>query len=289
MASDNESSPLLAPSARHPLLAPVANRKPSNERDASTESTPLLSGSADSSRYDGAEDDAPADATSNGHNVSGCDTSSLRSVSKSSRRWPSYIAASLLALVIIAIAILAFIVPDAVQEYSEQAAVIEPTNLSLESITAQGVRARIQGNFRLDGSRVANEHVRRIGKTTLWLAGQLGTDETKITVHLPDYDNVVLGSAIVPPLVIGLREGEVTELDFVTDLATGDLNGIRTIANEWLEGRLSSVRLHGVADLTLKSGLIPLGTYAVSDTVVFEGQDLYRSFASMYFGAKTLS
>ncbi|KXJ96897.1 hypothetical protein Micbo1qcDRAFT_3940 [Microdochium bolleyi] len=266
MVSDDESSP---------FIAPAATRKPGSEREVSSESTPLLSNSADSPRYDGAEDDAPsADATPNGHNVAGSDTSSLRSVKKSSRRWPSYIAASLLALVIIAIAILAFIVPDAVQEYSEQAAVIEPTNLSLESITTDGVRARIQGNFRLDGSRVANEHVRRIGKATLWLAGQLGTEETKITVRLPDYDNVVLGSAIVPPLVIGLREGEVTELDFVTDLAAGDLNGVRTIANEWLEGRLSSIRLRGMADLTLKSGLIPLGTHAVADTVVFEANKI---------------
>ncbi|KAH7040451.1 uncharacterized protein B0I36DRAFT_233805 [Microdochium trichocladiopsis] len=268
MASDDESSsPLLAPAKKHNTRA---------KRGTSSESTPLLADSEAAPRYDGAEDDAPQhDDTAEGHDVAPSGADSISSTKKKSpRRWPSYIAASILALLVIAIAILAFIVPDAVQEYSEQAAVIEPTNLSLESITANGVRARIQGNFRLDGSRVANEHVRRIGSTALWLAGQLGSEETQITVRLPDYENIVLGSAVVPPLVLGLKEGQVTQLDFVTDLTTGDLNAVRTIANEWLEGRLKSIRLKGVADLTLKSGLIPLGTHTVTDTVVFEANKI---------------
>lgn len=279
--------------ASSPLLAPATKPITRSQQDPSSESTPLLAGSSNTPRYDGDENVTPErDDAANGtrtHAAASSDTSSIRSIKKSTRRWPSYIAASILALLIIAIAILAFIVPDAVQEYSEQAAVIEPTNLSLESITASGVRARIQGNFRLDSSRVANDHVRRIGSTALWFAGQLGSEETKITVRLPDYENIVLGSAVIPPLVLGLRQGEVTQLDFVTDLTTGDINAVRTIANEWLEGRLNSLRLKGVADLTLKSGLVPLGTHTVTDTVVFEGQDLYRSFAAAYFGAKGLS
>jgi hypothetical protein len=42
----------------------------------------------------------------------------------------------------------------------------------------------------------------------------------------------------------------------------------------------------GKAKLHLKTGILPLGTHAVAETLVFEGQSLYRSFASLYFGEK---
>lgn len=193
---------------------------------------------------------------------------------------------AILAVIVVAIIGLVFIVPDAVQEYAKQAAVLEPTNLSLDSITADGVKARIQANFRLDGSRVQNDHVRRIGKAATWVANSLGTEEAKVAVSLPEYGNVLLGTAVIPPLIINLREGYTTMFDFVTEVSTGDVEGIRSIANEWLEGRLDSLRLKGSTDLTLKSGIIPLGTHNIVESLVFEGQSLYRSFASLYLGEK---
>lgn len=194
----------------------------------------------------------------------------------------------LLALVSIAIILVAFFVPAAVEEYAKEAAVLEPTNLSLESITTNGVRARIQANFRLDGTRVRNDHVRRIGKASTWLVRQLGTEETKVNVYLTEYDNVLLGTAGVPPMVINLVEGQTTAIDFVAELTPGNADGIRMIANEWLEGRLDVLRIKGEADIQLKSGIIPLGTHTISESLTFEGQYLYRSFASLYFGEKTL-
>lgn len=190
----------------------------------------------------------------------------------------------LLALVIIA---LAFVVPDAVEEYAKEAVVLEPTNLSLESITADGVRARVQANFRLDASKVRNEHARRIGGVATWFVRDLSTEATKVSVYLPEYDNVLLGSAGVPPLTINI-DGQNTAIDFVADLVPGDAESIRAIANEWLEGRLGSLRFNGQADITLKTGFIPLGTHAISESLTVEGQSLYRSFASLYFGEKTL-
>jgi hypothetical protein len=194
----------------------------------------------------------------------------------------------LLALLSIATILVAFFVPAAVEEYAKQAAVLEPTNLSLESLTSNGVRARIQANFRLDGSRVRNDHIRRVGKATTWIARQLGTEETKVSITLPEYDNVLLGAATLPPLVINIVEGQTTAIDFVAELTPGDTDAIRMIANEWLEGRLDVLRLRGKTDIQLKSGLIPLGTHTVSESLTFEGQYLYRSFASLYFGQKSL-
>jgi hypothetical protein len=180
----------------------------------------------------------------------------------------------------------AFIVPPAVEEYAKQAAVLEPTNLSLESITADGIRARIQANFRLDGSRVQQDTTRRIGRLATWAVRKLGTAETLVGVYLPEYDNVLLGTAKLPPLTVDLVDGHTTAIDIIADLTPGDADGIRTIANEWLEGKLDRVKLLGKADLQLNSGVIPLGTHPVLESLVFEGQSLYRSFASLYFGEK---
>lgn len=195
---------------------------------------------------------------------------------------------ALLAFLSVTAISVAFFVPAAVEEYAKQAAVLEPTNLSLESLTSDGVRARIQANFRLDGSRVRNDHVRRVGKAATWIAKALGTEETKVNVTLPEYDNILLGTAVVPPLVINIVEGQTTAIDFIAELTPGDTDGIRMIANEWLEGRLDVLRLQGKTDIQLKSGLIPLGTHSVSEFLTFEGQYLYRSFASLYFGEKSI-
>ncbi|KAI1333981.1 hypothetical protein F5Y15DRAFT_403386 [Xylariaceae sp. FL0016] len=242
---------------------------PSND---TSESTPLLSNAPDELQYNGDQDNDREDAVSVRSHHSRA--SSAHSSTKRSRRWPSFIAMGILAVIIIAIIVLVFIVPEAVQEYAQKAAVIEPTNLSLDSITTDGLRARIQANFRLDGSRVESDHVRRVGKAATWVAHKLGTEQTEIDVYLPDYQNILLGSAVVPPLVVNLRDGATTHFDFVADVRPGNVEGIRAIANEWLEGRLDKLRLDGKADLHLKSGLIPLGTHTVSESLTFEANKI---------------
>ncbi|KAK6825095.1 hypothetical protein PG987_012589 [Apiospora arundinis] len=263
MASDETS----------PLLSTAAATKGKSADNNSGETTPLLSSTTDTPRYDGDNDEPDNEAASIRSRLS--DGSSTQSLKKSSsRRWPSFIAMGVLGLMVIAIIALAYIVPDAVQEYAKQAAVVEPTSLSLESITADGLRARIQATFRLDGARVANDHVRRVGKAATWVANQLGTEETTIVVTLPDYKDLLLGTAAIPPLLIHLKDGDVTNFDFVTDIVPGNMEGIRSIANEWLEGRLDKVRLQGKADLALKSGLLPLGTHSVAESLVFEAKKI---------------
>ncbi|KAK8086905.1 hypothetical protein PG994_001879 [Apiospora phragmitis] len=225
-----------------PLLSTATAAKGKSPGNTSGETTPLLSSTSDTPRYDGDNDEPDNEGASIRSHLS--DGSSTHSQKKNSTpRWPSFIAMGVLGLMVIAIIAVAYIVPDAVQEYAKQAAVVEPTSLSLESITADGLRARIQATFRLDGARVANDHVRRVGKAATWVAGQLGTEETTIVVTLPDYENLLLGTATLPPLVIRLKDGDVTDFDFVTDLVPGNVEGIRSIANEWLEGKLGSVRL----------------------------------------------
>ncbi|KAI1825411.1 hypothetical protein F4861DRAFT_199162 [Xylaria intraflava] len=263
--SEDETSPLLR-SAR-------ADKTVDRHASDSVESTPLLSSSSATPRYD----DVNVGPGKNGSSSIQSRLSQSLSASdalKKTRRWPSFIAMGLLGGVAIAIIILAFILPDAVQEYAQQAAVIEPTSLSIDSITADGVRARIQANFQLDASRVTNDYVRRIGRATTWVANEVGSEAAKIDIYAPDYGNVLLGSTVIPPLVFGLRDGTVTQFDFVADVQAGNVEGMRTIANDWLDGRLGSLRLRGMTDLTMKSGLIPLGTHGISETLTFEANNI---------------
>lgn len=281
--SDSERSPLLAPSDRDPK-----GKQPANSHDDVFETTPLLTSSNATPRYDG-EDDGRDTAEVASLASAASDAQPRKSTKTKSTRWPSIVAVIILSLMTAAIIILAFFLPAALEEYAKEATVVEPTNLSLESITSNGVRARIQANFRLDGQRVKNEHVKRVGWFSGWLVKTLKTEETKVDVYLPDFENELLGSGIFPPLTVSIAQGENTAIDFVADLIPGNAEGIRTIANEWFQGRLSSVRLRGKADVQLKAGLIPLGTHTISEILVFEGQDLYRSFVDLYFGEKTLS
>ncbi|CAK7273121.1 hypothetical protein SEPCBS119000_005483 [Sporothrix epigloea] len=234
--SGDDQSPLLG--AEYDRDRPSASSSQANH--PALETDPLLA--ADHNRrtnpsYCGPTQDNDTDSLTS--RTSDRDRTAIRPAKK--RRWASTIAIIILALASIAIIALAFVVPAAVEEYAKQGVVIEPTNLALESITANGVRARIQANFRLDASRVKNEQVRRIGKTATSIVRKLGTDKTLVNVYLPDIDNVLLGSAEVPALIVSLVDGQTTTINFVADLIPGNAEGIRSIANQWLEGRLGSV------------------------------------------------
>ncbi|KAE9377752.1 hypothetical protein N431DRAFT_398774 [Stipitochalara longipes BDJ] len=266
--SDSPSSPLLGSTDR-----PRSNH--SNHSDESHEDTPLLSRSDDAPRYDG-DDEREARIPSPA-------ATSLRSLqngqgstksTKPGRRWPTVVAVGVLGLLVLGIIAGAFFTPAIVEEYAKEALVIEPTNLSIDSFTTTGVRVKVQALFRMDASRVKNKHVRNIGRFGTWIARAVESQESKVEVYLPEYGNILIGTAAVPRIVVDIRNGHTTAIDFPTDLEPGDLEGIRQIANDWLEGRLDQIRVLGKAEVGLKSGLIPLGTQSISESLIFEGNQL---------------
>ena len=281
--SDNQQS--------SPLLGDRATSRHSNHSDESHEATPLLSGSDDTPRYDGAEGD-------DGERITSPAATSLRTLqaqrrnsstsTKAGRRWPTIAAVTVLGVAITGIILAAFFAPAAVEEYAKESLVIEPTNLSIHNFTSTGVVARVQANFKMDASRVKNKHVRNIGRFGTFMAREVETKESKVEVYLPEYDNILIGTANVPRIVVDIRNGHTTAIDFLTALEPGDVDGIRRVANDWLEGRLDQVRVMGKANVGLKSGLFSLGSQTITESLVFEGQSLYRSFASLYLGAKFL-
>jgi hypothetical protein len=273
----------------------MADSRPTSKQSAqssrsllSEESTPLLSRSDDAPRYDGESDRL----------ISSRAASSLRSLqnqdqeppkASESRRWPSIIALTVLGALVIAIMGLGFFVPAVMEEYAKESLVIEPTSLSIDSFTATGVRARIQVDFQLDASRVKKDSVRNIGRAGTWIAREVESGESIVQVYLPEYDNLLLGTAKVPKVVVNIRDGHTTHVDFLADLEPGELDGIRRLANDWLEGRLGQLRVQGQTNVDLKSGLIPLGTQNVSESFILEGQALYQAFAALFLGRKTLA
>ena len=230
------------------------------------ESTPLLSREDDHRDYG----DAPNQSTA---------ASSLRSLQdggsksggKKSRRWPTIIALMLLTLILLAILGLGFAAPEVAEQYAREAMVFQPTDLSIASFTSSGVRARIRGDFTMDASKVHKKSVRDLGRAGTWIARAAESKSTTVEVYLPEYGNVLLGSADVPPILVDLRNGHTTHMDFVSDLKAGDLDGIRRIANDWLEGRLGQLRVRGYADVQINSGIFSFGTQSLSETLVFKG------------------
>lgn len=268
---------------RTPLLAAAVSedRDTDAEPNGLTESSPLLS-----DRGDSAEDDSSPQRVHGRPQAQ--QTKDAATQSKQKRRWPSLIAMIILGTLVVIVMVLGFVVPPAVQEYVENAAVLEPTDLSVESLTADGVRARVKGTFKLDGARVTNDNARRIGRIATGIMRQLGTAETQLQLHLPHYDNALVGSAMLPPITLGLVDGQVTDLDFVADFVPGDTETARKVVNEWLRGNLDQLKVTGATALRLQSGILPLGTHNVSESMVFQGQSLYRAFAAVFFGQKTI-
>ena len=256
-----------APSTRSTKSNSSRNPNPSDEQ------TPLLSGNGDDALPSYADRDA-IENSSPAAQPSQSLQDDDEAQSKGGPRWATIIALSTLCALILAILGLGFAAPAVVHEYANQAVVFEPTNLSIDSFTSTGVRARVQGTFALDASRVHNIAVRDLGKAGTFIARQLETGESDVRVYLPAYDNLQLGTARIPPIKVNIRNGHTNHIDFVTDLEPGDVEGIRKIANDWLDGRLGQLEVKGTASLDIRSGIFKLGSQTISQSMVFEGQSL---------------
>ena len=277
--SDNPASPLLGDagseqsrSERQPSQRSKTSTrsKHSNQSKHSEESTPLLSEDANHRNYGDApvRDESPSAAASPSRSLQNDGPSK----GKSSRRWPTIAALAILGLIVIFILCLGFAAPEIVGEYAREALVFEPTDLSIDAFTSTGVRARIRGDFTLDGARVRKKPVRDLGRAGTWIARAVESKQSKVKVFLPEYGNLLLGTADIPPILVDIRDGHTTHLDFLSDLAAGDMDGIRRMANDYLEGRIGDLNIRGVAEVPLKSGIFGLGTQNIADTIMIKGQ-----------------
>ena len=266
MTEDSITTPLLGSSNAEERARPSSRRSDLSSVVRSDESTPLLSRQNEPSEN--------GNERINGR-VSSSAASSLRSLrshgsTKGRRRWPTILALSSLSVVVVLIMAAGFFAPAIVEQYAKQAVVFEPTDLSIHSFTTTGVRARVQGDFTLDASRVHGGPVRNLGRFGTWIARKAETRPSTVKVSSPELD-VVLGTATIPGIVVDLRNGQTTHVDFVTDLEPGQVEGIRRLANDWIEGRLAELHVQGVAEVSLKSGIFSLGTQTITQSMIFKG------------------
>lgn len=180
----------------------------------------------------------------------------------------------ILCLVIVIILVAGFLAPEAVKDYAEQAAVFEPTSISIDSFTATGIVARIQGDFVLDASRVDKQSTRNIGRFATWIARGIETKPSEVSVTLPQYDDLLLGTAQVPAVVASIVNGQHSTIDILAELTPGPVDGIRRIANDFIDGRLGDVLIAANADVALKSGIFSFGSQSITHFLHVESGDV---------------
>ncbi|KAB8621896.1 hypothetical protein FH972_026007 [Carpinus fangiana] len=167
-----------------------------------------------------------------------------------------------------------FFAPEVVRDYAQQAAIFEPSSLSIDSFTSTGIVARVQGDFVLDASRVKKQSTRNIGRVATWIARGVETKPADVTVTLPQYDDLVLGMAHVPPIVVSIVNGRHSRVDILSELTPGPVDGIRRMANEFIEGRLGDVLIAANAEVALKSGLLSFGTQTITHFLDVKAGDI---------------
>ncbi|KAL4889001.1 hypothetical protein BDV59DRAFT_122716 [Aspergillus ambiguus] len=234
--------------------------------ELSSESTPLLHRRDDDLfAYGGTEYQRRSSSASQGSSIE-------RAKRRGRVQWPLFCVAIAL-IAVVAILLFVFVTPAFVEEYVKEAAVFKPTNVSIESATSDGIRTKVQGDMLLDANRVQNHPTRTLGRLVTWIGREVETGDSEVRVYLPEYGNILLGTASLPPIKMDIRNGHVNPLDFSTDVLAGDIPGIRAVAMDWLEGRLGRLRIKGMANLQLKSGLLSLGEQTISDSLTLEESD----------------
>lgn len=269
MMADDSTAPLLSRASTDSRDTSYSHKHHHQQPDSpsfqlSSESTPLL-------RHEGTY--GISYGTDNPRRPSASTTHSIEGPTKHprSRRWPIVIAITTLLAAVILTLVFGFAAPAAVKQYAQEAAVFKPQRIALDSATSEGVSIRVQGEFSLDGSRVKLPFVRRTGRIATWIAKEVETGKTQVDVYLPEYDNVLLGRAFLPAVKVNIREGHSNIIDIVANLQSGDVAGIRQVADDWMDGRLSQLRVQGTAEVNIRSGILRFGSQSITADLAFTG------------------
>lgn len=192
------------------------------------------------------------------------------------RLWPT-IALILLCLACTGILFIGFVTPAATQRYAKDAVTVNLSSISVESFTSQGLQARVKAIIHVDASRVQNRFIRNFGRFATAVVGELSTEEGELHVFLPDYHRAWLGNASIPPMVVDVRNGHSSSYDFVSDVRPVSLEGAQKLAEDYINGKLHSLRVMGTTRLEVKFGIVPLGNRLFSQMVKIEGMFYYKT------------
>ena len=260
-------------------------------RQIPAETTPLLkrSNSHDSERLQ------PSNRSHTSGGTHGGDDEEQRKNNKKKgwERQPSTLALLLLCIAAALIVILCFITPAAVEEYAKDAVLFTPEQLAVDRLTSDGARIYVRGDISVDAKRVRKSSTRNIGRTATWIVGKVRSGHGNVEVLIPELGDMVLGTAKVPPMIINIRNGHTTAVAFKSEVRPGPVGDLKTIADDWIKGRLGSLNVEGKIAVPLTVGFIPVGERRLSK--IFEVQSkLYRfvdkpSLTQFYFRRRNSS
>jgi hypothetical protein len=200
-------------------------------------------------------------------------TESPESSKTKKQRWPTVVALTTLCMAVILICF-GLTIPSAVKEYAKEGGVFEPQDISIDSFTSLGIRARAKGVFYMDASRVHNKLTRGLGRFGTWWAGQVKSGEAEVNIYLPQYDNALLGTITIPPVTLNIQNKHYNHLDILADLEPGDVDGIRRLAKDFMEKKLDTVQINAIATVAIQSGAFSLGKQRVEQYLEFKGGDV---------------
>lgn len=223
----------------------MSSRDPSPAR--TSEQTPLLSSTDSHTEYE-----------ANGHIEAEQDRASQSSLKKRKTQWPVIAAIAALSVFMILAIIFGFAMPSAVEAYAKEAVEFEADNLSIERFTNTGIQARVQGTVWMNASKVHSRSTRNLGRFATYIAKEVESGETHMQVYLPEYNDVLLGSARVPPVKLSIRDGHYNWIDMLVDLQPGSPEGVRKLADDFMKHNLNTLNVKAVVDVPVKTGLISM-------------------------------
>lgn len=191
---------------------------------------------------------------------------------KGRERRPSTLALLLLCITAVLIIIMCFALPATVEEYAKDAIQFTPEQLVVDGFTTDGVRIDLRGDVSVDANRVRKGSARTVGRIATWIVGKVKSGPGKVEVLVPEYGNMVLGTAKTPPLTISVRNGHTTALAFQSEVQPGSIGGLKKLVGEWIDGKLGSVEVKGNIIVPLTAGSIPIGEKRISKLIEFQGR-----------------
>ncbi|KAI5812587.1 hypothetical protein BZA77DRAFT_138760 [Pyronema omphalodes] len=186
------------------------------------------------------------------------------------KRWPSIIALTAFCGSIIGVLACGFIVPSYAVRYAQESAVLDLRSVAVDSFTDNGVKVRVKADVVVDAHRVKYWTVRTVGRMGAAIIGSVNVDNLNLNVRLPEYDNALLGTAQVPGMSINIRNGNTNHLDFIADTKPGDLETIRLLANDYINGAVKNLKVFGEAGMTIRKGLIHFGIDNIRQDFIFK-------------------
>jgi len=193
----------------------------------------------------------------------------------------------------IAIIILSFVLPDALEQYALQAAQFYPSGVvvlppesahalgplgskasaSDDPKTAGSLRLRVTGNFSLDSSRVKQPFIRAIGRFATALGHRAETGATVANITLPDYDgDNIVASATVAPIRLDIRSGRMNQVEALVDVAPPvNADVIKDLLQDVIQHGVRRATVGALVSTSIKSGVFSLGRVSFSHILLLTG------------------